>query len=58
MYQMLPWPLEPITVFESWKCTSRRSEKFPPFLADNGKDGNPLLNQSYLTQRMVKENAS
>jgi hypothetical protein len=46
MYRMLPWLPEPTTVFNGWKFTSHMSEKFAPFLAENGKDGNPLLNQS------------
>jgi len=37
MYRMLLWLPEPITVFESCKFTSRMSEKFPPFLTENGK---------------------
>jgi hypothetical protein len=43
-YWMLAWLPEPITVFERCKFTSRMREQFPPFLVENGKDGNPLLN--------------
>jgi len=42
MYRMLVWLPEPITVFDSCKFTRSMSEKFPPFLVENGKEGNPL----------------
>jgi hypothetical protein len=39
MDRMLARLSEPIIVFVSCKFTSCMSEKFPPFLIENGKDG-------------------